>query len=174
MASHSFTTLASIRLRELVSNVGIKNTLSDASPRLRRYKAIWDTGATRTIITKNVITECRLLPIGRTTVIGVNKTNKKSNIYPIELHLPNRVIIQELPVAEAPGELGSEISMLIGMDIIGLGDFAVSNYQGRTSFTFRIPSQGVLDFATSNKNVGRNAPCPCGSGLKYKNCHGHR
>ncbi len=20
--------------------------------------------------------------------------------------------------------------------------------------------------------VGRNAPCPCGSGKKYKNCHG--
>lgn len=23
-------------------------------------------------------------------------------------------------------------------------------------------------------NVGRNEPCPCGSGLKYKFCHGHR
>ncbi|MBQ2006446.1 MAG: SEC-C domain-containing protein, partial [Bacteroidales bacterium] len=22
------------------------------------------------------------------------------------------------------------------------------------------------------KQVGRNDPCPCGSGLKYKNCHG--
>jgi hypothetical protein len=22
--------------------------------------------------------------------------------------------------------------------------------------------------------VGRNEPCPCGSGLKYKRCHGHR
>ena len=21
-------------------------------------------------------------------------------------------------------------------------------------------------------SVGRNDPCPCGSGLKYKNCHG--
>ena len=21
-------------------------------------------------------------------------------------------------------------------------------------------------------HVGRNEPCPCGSGLKYKNCHG--
>jgi len=24
----------------------------------------------------------------------------------------------------------------------------------------------------SNKKVGRNAPCPCGSGKKYKKCHG--
>ena len=22
------------------------------------------------------------------------------------------------------------------------------------------------------KKVGRNEPCPCGSGLKFKNCHG--
>lgn len=21
--------------------------------------------------------------------------------------------------------------------------------------------------------IGRNDPCPCGSGRKYKNCHGH-
>ena len=24
----------------------------------------------------------------------------------------------------------------------------------------------------AEKKVGRNDPCPCGSGLKYKNCHG--
>jgi preprotein translocase subunit SecA len=23
-------------------------------------------------------------------------------------------------------------------------------------------------------NVGRNDPCPCGSGKKFKNCHGRR
>ena len=26
--------------------------------------------------------------------------------------------------------------------------------------------------AVTNKKVGRNAPCPCGSGKKYKHCHG--
>ncbi len=28
--------------------------------------------------------------------------------------------------------------------------------------------------AVSGKTVGRNDPCPCGSGKKYKNCHGKR
>ncbi|MHB1694447.1 MAG: SEC-C metal-binding domain-containing protein, partial [bacterium] len=23
-----------------------------------------------------------------------------------------------------------------------------------------------------SKKIGRNEPCPCGSGKKYKNCHG--
>jgi preprotein translocase subunit SecA len=26
--------------------------------------------------------------------------------------------------------------------------------------------------APASKKVGRNDPCPCGSGKKYKNCHG--
>ena len=29
-----------------------------------------------------------------------------------------------------------------------------------------------LGFGMGVPRVGRNDPCPCGSGLKYKNCHG--
>jgi preprotein translocase subunit SecA len=29
-----------------------------------------------------------------------------------------------------------------------------------------------LSLAKDNKKVGRNDPCPCGSGKKYKKCHG--
>ena len=34
--------------------------------------------------------------------------------------------------------------------------------------------QGALNFADMNQSTEarRNAPCPCGSGLKYKHCHG--
>ena len=32
----------------------------------------------------------------------------------------------------------------------------------------KIPSQPI----TVDKKVGRNEPCPCGSGKKYKKCHG--
>jgi len=27
-------------------------------------------------------------------------------------------------------------------------------------------------FVRSGEKVGRNAPCPCGSGKKFKQCHG--
>jgi preprotein translocase subunit SecA len=27
-------------------------------------------------------------------------------------------------------------------------------------------------FVRDGRKVGRNDPCPCGSGAKYKNCHG--
>ncbi|HVC38258.1 MAG TPA: SEC-C metal-binding domain-containing protein, partial [Gammaproteobacteria bacterium] len=30
----------------------------------------------------------------------------------------------------------------------------------------------VATFVREGRKVGRNEPCPCGSGLKYKQCHG--
>lgn len=36
--------------------------------------------------------------------------------------------------------------LLIGMDIIGLGDFAVTNANDKTTFSFRIPSVREIDF----------------------------
>ena len=42
------------------------------------------------------------------------------------------------------------IDVLIGMDIINRGDFAVSNRNGATSFSFRIPSVEDFDFAAED------------------------
>jgi hypothetical protein len=74
-----------------------------------------------------------------------------------------------------------DADILIGMDIISAGDFVVTNYEGKTVFSFRIPSCECIDFVALARNkissvqkgdVGRNDPCPCGSGLEYKKCHG--
>ena len=52
----------------------------------------------------------------------------------------------------------------------------------RTSMTFTGPNQGaaaageeegkVKTVVRDQPKVGRNDPCPCGSGKKYKKCHG--
>ena len=34
------------------------------------------------------------------------------------------------------------------------------------------PEQKKMQPIRTEKKVGRNDPCPCGSGRKYKNCHG--
>ena len=34
------------------------------------------------------------------------------------------------------------------------------------------PAAPVTTFVREGRKVGRNEPCPCGSGLKYKQCHG--
>jgi len=36
----------------------------------------------------------------------------------------------------------------------------------------RAPATPVDPYVRANVKVGRNDPCPCGSGKKYKQCHG--
>jgi len=75
--------------------------------------------------------------------------------------------------------LHGDIDVVIGMDIPGVGDFAVTHHNGRTTFSFCCPSRREIDFAAeltdqdkARYKAGRNDQCPCGSGKKYKKCHG--
>ena len=175
----TFTTYSSDLVRELVNDVGVVPFGSDISE-AKTYRAIWDTGATGSTITEQVVREGGLKPSGIVELAGVHG-KQTVHTYRVSLVLPNKVNC-EIRVAEVILTKGHDI--LIGMDIIGLGDFAVSSWQGRTTFTFRIPSMGEIDFlqpkhrpknflrALNTQNVGRNAPCPCGSGKKYKRCCG--
>lgn len=92
--------------------------------------------------------------------------------------LPNGVGFHTMTVMEA---VLKDCDVLIGMDIITRGDFAITHSDGNTTFSFQIPSVRKIDFekdttpkvpATAPKKVGRNDPCPCGSGKKYKHCCG--
>ena len=106
------------------------------------YTAIWDTGATNSVISEKVVQECALEPIG----ISRNHTAngiRNCNVYLINVVLPNKVRVVFVRVTEAPL---FNFDVLIGMDIIGAGDFAVSNKDGKTAFTFRVPSLKKIDF----------------------------
>ena len=46
----------------------------------------------------------------------------------------------------------SNTEVLIGMDIIGMGDFGITNYDNKTTWSFRIPSIGEIDFIKGVKN----------------------
>lgn len=107
-------------------------------------KAQWDTGATGTCISKELVEKLKLIPTGMVNVhtpSGIGVMNK----YMINLILNNEVKILDLPVMDS--EIGKQgIDVLIGMDIITLGDFAVSNYEGKTQFSFRLPSQEHIEY----------------------------
>ena len=46
-------------------------------------------------------------------------------------------------------------------------------FLGNSYYAFTIDPEVRKFIASLDKSkVGRNDPCPCGSGLKYKNCHG--
>ncbi len=66
---------------------------------------------------------------------------------------------------------------IIGMEIITLGDFALTNVGDKSIASFRVPPARTIDYveeidALSRSKISRNNKCPCGSGKKYKNCHG--
>ena len=47
----------------------------------------------------------------------------------------------------------AQFDVLIGMDIITQGDFAVTNLGGKTKFSFRIPSQASINFVTEDQEA---------------------
>lgn len=123
-----------------VTNVEIK-------VQIKKYKAIWDTGATHSVITSKIVRELDLKPVGMTIVHTANgKAHQKQ--YYVNFYLPNRVMSGMLRVTEAPLH---ETDILIGMDIISQGDFCISNFEGKTVLTFRIPSCSELDFVKEHK-----------------------
>ena len=109
-----------------------------------KVKSLWDTGATISCISKKVVTELSLIPFGRQE-IHTPSGKGIVNTYLVDIHLPNDVVIHGVQVCDSSiGDQG--IDLLVGMDIIAKGDFAVSNYRGKTRFTFRLPSFNVIDF----------------------------
>lgn len=113
----------------------------------KQFTCIWDTGATNTVISTNVINALNLKPTGRTIVHTVGEGGKVNeyevNTYIVNIYLPHNVMIIGAIVSE--GGIGGG-DMLIGMDIINMGDFAITNYEGQTCLSFRTPSVETIDF----------------------------
>lgn len=105
-----------------------------------KFFALWDTGATLAVITPNVVKALDLKPISMQKVSGVTRT-VDAPVYILDLCLPNKVTIQDVHAVELPiNAPGTDL--LIGMDIMRIGDLAISNSEGRTTFSFCIPPVG--------------------------------
>lgn len=156
-----------------------KNKISPASKDFKIFKGLWDTGATNTAITQKVVDECKLVPIAMKQIQHAGGI-EACEVYLVNVVLRNNILIPQLRVSKV--NLGPDIDILIGMDLINQGDFAITNKNGKTTFSFRIPSLETIDFKEiksntpapilhkKGHNIGRNNPCPCGSGKRFKNC----
>ncbi len=51
-------------------------------------------------------------------------------------------------------------------------DKSAERKPARTPIAPRKERSNVTSFARAERKIGRNEPCPCGSGRKYKHCHG--
>ena len=137
----------------------------------KKVKGIWDTGATNSVINKSIVDALGLKPISMTQVHTASETIN-ANVYLVNIILPSNVGIQNVRVTEGVIKGGD---MLIGMDIINIGDFCVTNHDGKTVMSFRTPSCLEVDYVSEinkAKLPTRNSSCPCGSNKKYKRCCG--
>ena len=170
----SFTIKHAGRVNVLRSDIHMQIVNATGTSLKNKYRAIWDTGATSTVVTSKVVSDLGLKPISYTRISTPSGTMTCGQ-YLVDVILPQNVVAQNITVLEA---MPSGCDALIGMDIIGHGDFAVSNMNGKTAFTFRVPSVQEIDFvsytysAIKIQTPNRNDPCPCGSGKKYKYCCG--
>lgn len=138
-------------------------------------RALWDTGATNSLITSAVVAQLGLVATGRVNVSHAAGISE-ANTYVVSLMLQNNVLVGGITAVETHDGVG-DFGVIIGMDIITLGDFSITNLGGKTWMTFRQPSRSHVDYVDEYNRewfsgTNRNAPCPCGSGKKYKECHG--
>ena len=115
----------------------------------KKYVGLWDTGASSSMITSKVASELGLFPTGFTQSYHA-QGKSLVNTYIVNVLLLNGIHVYNLKVTE--GKLPDGVDMLIGMDIINLGDFAITHKNGGTVFSFQIPSTRHYDFVKKINN----------------------
>jgi predicted aspartyl protease len=173
----AFTSRSNGRVAKLINEVEIFPAFAPNTAPLpgKKYIALYDTGATHSAISPKVVQELNL-PIIRATRVGVGGGFHDTTSHLVNIKLPSNVMCPMFTVAKVPVPSGEDV--IIGMDIIGAGDFAVTQDKGNTVFSFCVPPRECIDFVADvnalNKphKPSRNGPCHCGSGKKFKSCHG--
>lgn len=117
--------------------------------------AIWDTGAMASVISTEIVTALNLSPVSRCMTYHA-QGQSLVNVYMVDVILPNKILVRDVQVTE--GRL-SGFGMLVGMDIINLGDFALTHKNNNTVFSFQIPSTHEYDFVKQiEQGVGQKKP----------------
>ena len=99
------------------------------------------------MISKRVVEDLNLQTDGYITLHHAGGQVEGIPVYHVDLLLYNNAQITDVRVGLVDVK---DIDAIIGMDIINRGDFAVSNRNGATSFSFRIPSVEDFDFAAQD------------------------
>jgi len=112
------------RARELKTKVILVGVSATPPNRVVEVNAIWDTGATHSVITPWASDFLKLFPVDMVPIIGVNHERPETRpVSIIHVELSNSVLLQTRRVSVT--EIGDGADMLIGMDIIELfGNFS--------------------------------------------------
>ncbi len=98
--------------------------------------AIWDTGATSSMISASMAKKLQLIPIGVTQIAGVHGV-QNAKCYFIDIGFQNGFEIENIKVSEASDFGGFDL--LVGMDVINRGVFLIDGLNGEMKVLFQIP-----------------------------------
>lgn len=106
--------------------------------------ALWDTGSSRSGISARLAQRLGLVRLGLSKSHSANGY-VESDVYSVNLFLPDRrTELSEVPVSCIT--LDDEVDILLGMDIITMCDFSITNQGEKTTFSYQIPSTMTIDF----------------------------
>ena len=125
----------------------------DTSYTPKLWRGLWDTGASKSSITQRIVDDLNLIPVGNTNISTANGV-VAVNTYFVDFGLPNGVTVKNVLVSCA--DLGEDIDVLIGMDIIRHGDFSITNVNNKTTFSFRTPSVEEIDYVKESRNINED------------------
>ena len=108
--------------------------------------AQWDTGASNCAISRGIVEYLGIKPIGgKINVKGVNGTFE-SDIYAVDILLPNGIVFENVRVTEMKKE--DVPLIIIGLNIIARSDFRLEPKGDKTIMKFRYPPEGDKPFTT--------------------------
>lgn len=126
----------------------IQGVIQQNDPRLTDTFALWDTGASASVITKSLAKKIGLQPIAQSRVHHAGGVSM-SNVYMVNIYFEPKIVVPNIRITECDDQ--PNFGMIIGMDIITIGDFAITNFNGTTKFSYRAPSEGYIDFVEDAK-----------------------
>lgn len=100
--------------------------------------ALWDTGASKTHISKRIADLLALNPIKQIEVTG-HRGVEFTNMYNVSLILPTGYLIENINVLSGTYD-SLNVDMIIGMDIISFGDFHIDFTKENPVLVFKHPN----------------------------------
>jgi len=149
----AFTTRSGSYAHQLRSEIIVVESNQESNH--SKVIGIWDTGATGSVISRRLAQKLNLFPIGKTYTRGVHGIAQVDQ-YLVNVVLPNKVIIEGVAVTES--EHFEDFDVLIGMDLILMGDFTISNFNQKTTFSFAVPSMGEIDLIPKAEKLNGTTP----------------
>ena len=146
--NHPLTIEFGERALEISTPVKVSNYYDEirqphiAHPEFIECKATWDTGAMSTTISPAIVEKLGLDSFGRVEMHHAYG-DAVVDTHVINLLLPNKMEVKTLQVME--GAM-TDVDILIGMDVITLCDFAITNKDGKTIFSLDVPSCHRTDY----------------------------